>query len=163
MKSYCDFSVRGGGDALCFCVFSFFLSGIYDVQDSSFNLAVWFWTVAKDETVFLCESTSSFPLYFCKLLAGRWYVLILESSEGVVSSEYVCRVLQRSVSRFGSKRCSKSMAGRLADFNRWKSRRRPARGGVIYTDSSSWPRRHLLASCLPTQITVFDCPGEATG
>lgn len=43
---------------LCLLIF---LSGIYDVQDSSFNLVVWFWTVAIDEIIFLFESSSSFP------------------------------------------------------------------------------------------------------
>lgn len=117
VKSYCDFSGRGGG-TLCFCVFSVFLSGVYDIQDPSFSLVIWFWTVAKDETLLLCESSSSFPLYFCKLLAGRLYILILENSEGLMSNEYVCGVFQKSVSRTGDKRCSESMTGRLADFDR---------------------------------------------
>lgn len=47
------------GGVLCFCVVSVFLSGIYEVHGSFSNLVEWFWLVAKDANIFLCEPSSS--------------------------------------------------------------------------------------------------------
>lgn len=40
-------------------------------KDSFSNLVVWFWTLAEDESIFLCGSSSSLPLYFSRLLGDH--------------------------------------------------------------------------------------------
>lgn len=90
---------------------------LFMYKDPLSNLAMWLWTVAKDENIFSLGPV--LPFHCISVVC--WEIINLDF--GKLWGFWWAMSVFAKVFQKGGKVCSKYMAERITNFDRWKSRR----------------------------------------